>query len=515
MKKIYFLISIFCGIVSFAQAPEKISFQALIKGSDDSVITNSQIGVQVSILKGSITGTSVYTEIHTPTTGASGVIYLEIGGGSVISGTFNTIQWGNDSYFLKLETDLSGGTNYTVYGTTQLLSVPYALHAKTAERVVGAGGKNTLVFTGDITNAQADSIIAKDLGPDTQYLRVSNTTNLTSLELPSFEGSFIGIDIQENESLTEINLPNIKNVLSYIYITSNPNLLNINLSGLQRTGEFVLAGGGESLNLNNLKKVRLFQIENSKVTAVSLPLLTAAGTIFIANNEHIQSLDLNNLTQVGGLSIDKNAVLSNVNCSTLTTAGDVSITDNIELTTVHFPLLQTAKGFTISYSKISSLNLQQIVSLYAVSVSYNSLLTSVNLTSLPSSSQLAINNNPLLSSINLSSYTLNTYSMSITNNQALIDVDISSLTSVPNFYMVGNSNLQNLNLNSLTTISSTEFNINNNKLSSATLNAIYARLVTLNLTGKIISSYGNAGQLTGQGLTDLQTLRDQGNTVMN
>lgn len=120
-----------------AQSPEKMSYQAVIRNSSDALVTNQSVGMQISILQGSAGGTAVYVETQTPTTNANGLVSIEIGAGTVVSGDFSTIDWANDSYFIKTETDPTGNTSYSITGTSQLLSVPYALHAKTAETVVG------------------------------------------------------------------------------------------------------------------------------------------------------------------------------------------------------------------------------------------------------------------------------------------------------------------------------------------------------------------------------------------
>jgi hypothetical protein len=85
--------------------------------------------MQISILQGSANGTAVYVETQTPTTNTNGLVSLEVGGGTVLSGNFSTIDWANGPYFIKTETDPAGGTNYTITGTSQLLSVPYAMYA--------------------------------------------------------------------------------------------------------------------------------------------------------------------------------------------------------------------------------------------------------------------------------------------------------------------------------------------------------------------------------------------------
>ena len=139
----------------FAQAPEKISYQAVVRNSDDQLVTDKQIGMQISILQGSATGTAVYAETQTPITNANGLISIEIGGGV----GFNTINWSDGPYFLKTESDLTGGTNYTITGTSQLLSVPYALHAKTAETVTGTISETDPVYT----LSQAANITTTDI----------------------------------------------------------------------------------------------------------------------------------------------------------------------------------------------------------------------------------------------------------------------------------------------------------------------------------------------------------------
>jgi uncharacterized protein (TIGR02145 family) len=142
MKKVFtFLVPMAIGILFtatlWAQSPEKMSYQAVIRNSSSNLVTSTSVGMQISILQGSETGTVVYVETQTPTTNANGLVSIEIGSGTVVSGDFTTIDWANGPYFIQTETDPVGGTSYTITGLSQLLSVPYALHAKTAETVTG------------------------------------------------------------------------------------------------------------------------------------------------------------------------------------------------------------------------------------------------------------------------------------------------------------------------------------------------------------------------------------------
>ncbi len=113
----------------FAQAPQKMSYQGVIRDGSNALVTTTAVGMQISILQGSANGTAVYAETQIPTTNTNGLVSIEIGGGTVVSGNFSTIDWANGPYFIKTETDPAGGANYTITGTSQLLSVPYAMYA--------------------------------------------------------------------------------------------------------------------------------------------------------------------------------------------------------------------------------------------------------------------------------------------------------------------------------------------------------------------------------------------------
>ena len=118
--------------LSKAQSPQKMSFQAVVRNSNNQLVSNASVGMRISVLQGSASGTAAYVETHNVSTNANGLATLEIGSGSVVSGTFAGINWANGPYFLKTESDPNGGANYSVTTTTQLLSVPYALYAETS-----------------------------------------------------------------------------------------------------------------------------------------------------------------------------------------------------------------------------------------------------------------------------------------------------------------------------------------------------------------------------------------------
>jgi uncharacterized protein (TIGR02145 family) len=166
MKHIYtIIIAILITANLWAQSPEKMSYQAVIRNSGDTLVVNKQVGMLISILRVSIEGPAVYVETHTPTTNVNGLVSFEIGMGTTWD-NFSDIDWNNGPYFIKTETDPTGGINYSIIGTSQLLSVPYALHAKTAETITGGIAETDPVFeasiacgisTVDIANWNVDS----------------------------------------------------------------------------------------------------------------------------------------------------------------------------------------------------------------------------------------------------------------------------------------------------------------------------------------------------------------------
>lgn len=133
MKKISIILALLVCLSDFAYAqPTKFNYQGVARNSLGGPLANQNLGVRISLIDGSPAGTNVYTETHTTSTNAYGLYVLSIGGGTLVSGDINTIDWGNGDKFIKVEIDPAGGTTYSDMGTTQLLSVPYATYAKSA-----------------------------------------------------------------------------------------------------------------------------------------------------------------------------------------------------------------------------------------------------------------------------------------------------------------------------------------------------------------------------------------------
>ena len=138
MKKINSLLttllltaSVFVTQQATAQAPQKMSYQSVLRNSSNVLLANKQVGIKISVLQGTVSGNAVYIETQTPTTNANGLVSIQIGTGANQTGTFAGIDWSAGPYFIKTETDPLGGTTYTITGTQEILSVPYALNGIT------------------------------------------------------------------------------------------------------------------------------------------------------------------------------------------------------------------------------------------------------------------------------------------------------------------------------------------------------------------------------------------------
>jgi len=209
MKKIYtlFLALIFAGSL-MAQTPQSFKYQAVARDASGDVVADQAVGMQISILQGSTSGTAVYVETFTPTTNEFGLINLNIGAGTLVSGDLTTIDWSADTYFLKIEMDITGGTTYEEYGTSQLLSVPYALHAKTAETFTGTITETDPVYTA----SQAVNITATDItklgnlsGTNTGNQDISGiATNATAITTLQTEQTTQNTEIAANTAKTGI-----------------------------------------------------------------------------------------------------------------------------------------------------------------------------------------------------------------------------------------------------------------------------------------------------------------------
>jgi hypothetical protein len=204
MKKVILSLLILLTVtVVWAQVPQQISYQSVIRDGDNKVIASSTVGIKISLLQGSSTGPAVYVETHRKSTNANGLVSLEIGTGTVLSGIFASINWSNGPYLVKSETDPTGGTNYSAPGVFALNSVPYALYAENASVATTLTG--TLPIFNGGTGATTATAARASLGLG----NVDNTSDLlkpvstaTQTSLATKVDKVSGKDLSTNDYTT-------------------------------------------------------------------------------------------------------------------------------------------------------------------------------------------------------------------------------------------------------------------------------------------------------------------------
>jgi len=130
------LLLLILSVILFGQTQQAVKYQAVIRDNNGDIIPSQNISLKISFLKGSISGPVEYSETHAASTNEFGLVNIAAGSGTVLSGDFGSINWGDDVYFMKTEVDPTGGTNYQELGTSQVMAVPYSFFAEEAGNVV-------------------------------------------------------------------------------------------------------------------------------------------------------------------------------------------------------------------------------------------------------------------------------------------------------------------------------------------------------------------------------------------
>ena len=179
MKKINtLLLFVFATVSILAQAPEKMSYQAVLRDASNVLLMNQEVGMQIRILQSTITGTAVYIERQTATTNINGLVSIAIGSGTS-SDDFSAIDWSAGPYFIKTAIDPSGGSSYTITGTSQIMSVPFAMYAKTSGSSEGNATNISSNTTDIATNTTGITTNTTDIATNTTGI-TTNTTGITT-----------------------------------------------------------------------------------------------------------------------------------------------------------------------------------------------------------------------------------------------------------------------------------------------------------------------------------------------
>jgi hypothetical protein len=304
MKKLLTLLAFAITLIVSAQAPQGFNYQATVRNSAGALITNQNVLFKFNIMQNSQTSLPVYSETHQAPTDDLGQVNLTVGTGTATTGTFVGINWGSGTYYLGIE--LNTGANFVAMGTTQLLSVPYALYANSAGSSQSQG-KPSIYLTGDITNAEAAARIASQLGPVTENIYIQNTTQLTTVDLSAMEYA-ADISIGDNNVLTSINLSGLKDCYRDLRISSNPLLTTISFPALTYCRNIGLYGNALSIATINVLLNKMLSVLPSTGKYIDLSgqtppappsgqglidkqTLIAAGNVVFTDNDTTFELD--------------------------------------------------------------------------------------------------------------------------------------------------------------------------------------------------------------------------------
>jgi hypothetical protein len=544
---------ILSGFSKAQSPPNAFNYSAVARNSSGQPIATSKIGIQISILKTSTTGTVQYSENHTINTDAFGLFNLAIGAGTVQSGSMSAINWGTDNYFIKIGMDVTGGTNFLTMGTTQLMSVPYALHSKNASNGIdhissdtdtlylsngkffvagskvsasNSGGKTYIELFGDVTDAQADSIIKADLGPNTQFIYITNTTILTTVDLSAVK-ALMEFKITGNEVLANVNASPLQRCTQIFYIDSNPLLTTLLTDKLSYVGAVSIASNDKlsALNFPLLKKALDIEIENNKtISTFSAVLLSSANNLYISGNTKLTTLTASSLKSASGISISDNG-LTDINLSALTILSEgLNISGNTSLSSLNSSSLKSVglghmDGFGNLSISISNNGLTN-VSFPALTILSGGLNIEENaaLTSFTASSLISIGND------NSSGFSIDIRDNGLTN------ISFPALTTLSGGLNIeSNASLTSLTANSLNSVGNDgnmdfnrSINIVNNGLTSISFTALSTLSGGLNisrnpkLTTLIVSSLNTVGTNTS-GLSNYMSINitDNGLTSLS
>jgi len=283
MKKIILSIAAVIALNLYvkAQTPEKIQYQAVARNSSGTIIANQSVGFKISIIEGSSNGNVVYSETHNGFTNTFGLVNLQIGGGTVVSGSMASIDWSNGNHYIKIEMDATGGSNYQLMGTSQLLSVPYALHAKSADNTF-SGDFNDLTNvptipsnTSDLNNDSGFITSADDADADPNNeiqtlslsgsdLTLSNGGGTVTLPAGGGTSAIVTIDNTNYSSVTTAT-DDIINVRGTVNLSADYNKLD--KYGTSISGGKFLGTGTEEISFGRQSVISGVEFENVKIDA--------------------------------------------------------------------------------------------------------------------------------------------------------------------------------------------------------------------------------------------------------
>jgi trimeric autotransporter adhesin len=311
MKKLLFsLLFLLTFTALMAQAPQRISYQSIIRDANNVVVASSPVGIKISFLRGTDTGPAVYVETHPITTNANGLVSLNIGEGRAISGRFAEIDWSKGPYLIQTATDPTGGTDYSIVGTAPLNSVPYALNAANATKLQVPVTINGIAFDGS-SNVTIPATGAVPYTGATQGLDLgAYDLKVNEVTVGRGNGNIASNTATGNEALASnttgsFNTASGANALLF-NTTGNTNTasgvgaLNINTTGSFNTATGLIALGSNATGSYNTAIGNQADVGSGALTNATA--IGAGATVFASNTIQLGNTSVTNVKTSGTLT---------------------------------------------------------------------------------------------------------------------------------------------------------------------------------------------------------------------
>ena len=298
---------------AWAQAPQRISYQSIIRDANNVVVASSAISVKISLLRGTATGPAVYVETHGITTNANGLVSLNIGEGTAITGSFAGIDWSNGPYLIQTATDPTGGTDYSIIGIAPLNSVPYALNAANASVATTLAG--TLAIANGGTGATTATAARAALG-------LENVDNTSDANKPVSTAT-------QNSLAAKVDKVTGKELSTNDYTTAEKTKLTA-ITGTNTGDQTTITGNaGTATKLATSRNINGISFDGS----IDITVPAAAGTLTGSSlNATVTSSSLTSVGTLANLTVTNPIVGSITGSSGSTTGNAATVTTNANLT---------------------------------------------------------------------------------------------------------------------------------------------------------------------------------------
>lgn len=319
----------FC-LLSFGQAPESFNYQAVVRDAGGIILANQNVNIKILILDSSANGTVLFSETHNLIANEYGLINLQIGTGTTLTGAFTSINWGISNKFIRMEMDPTGGSNFSFLGTSQLLSVPYALYAETSGNggASYSSGSGISIVGNVISNSSPDQVVsvtgagATNVSGTYPNYTISSTDNVNDADSnPTNELQTL------SQTGTNVTLSNGGGTISVI--DGDTSLWKLNGNNIYRRYHNV----GIGINSPQYRFHVNDTLNNSKVNSIFLNSVGGSTTNTVYRGFYSQIAGTNGLNRAiqansGGLSTGENIAFAGFSDNALNNFGLITVVGN-------------------------------------------------------------------------------------------------------------------------------------------------------------------------------------------